>query len=224
MAVIHLGQAVFIDDDPITPKRWAESESAQIRFKKRWRSETQQAMDWFDRMAEEKGLSIHPWVEFYSLERAGVGIALVKDEKEVVDHVELREVPYFEPINTGTPAEYLEDDSGFMFEEYPDVIVENKADWERLFQVHKNHYEKKEWGAVEDAEYDGPGVYDGRDMSKFSDSADDWELGALQDQADQLTDYIFWGGLLPSDLHGEEWVEAFEKLVTEAAEEAEEEY
>lgn len=212
MGIKHLGQAVFIDDDPIQPADWKKALPGAKR--KRWGTAGEHAVGWFERMASEEGLSIHPYAEFMSLERAEIGLALIKDGKETVDSHSLKTVYYAEPMVRYTEASMLEgDEKSWAFEEEPFVEVTDKKDWQKLLESHTSAYGelRKEY------EYEGPGLYDARDMSKGYDSVEEYELSYMEDEASNLVDYIFSGGLMPSDLHGEEWVRAFEKLAIRAA-------
>jgi len=222
MAVVHLGNAVFIDKTPITPADWR----GERRLRKRWGTPTQRAIEWLDEaMARGEKVSINPWVEFPSLERAYVGVALMMDG-QVRDTITLKEVPYFEPMAPYLPYDLidseLKDAKPWMFEEMGWVEVRDKDDWESLLEAHKTAYKKED--EDDRYEYDGPGLYDGRDMTKAYDSVEDYEESVLEDQATELIDYMFSGGLLASDLKGDEWAKAFEKLALEAAEESGEEY
>lgn len=216
MAVKHVGNAVFIGD-PISPQSWSAERSKRMR----WRPGSKKIIAWLE---SGKG-AIHPYVEFPSAERAYVGVALVVDGK-VEETVELKEVPYNEPFIDYTPIENVEPDWGMhVFEEYPMVEVGSRKDWDRLKEAHDHAYteyrERQGWEPIE-AKYEGPGIYDGRDMTVYTKSAITYELERMESEAVDLIDYMFSGGLLSSDLSGTEWIDAFEKLMESAKKEMEE--
>jgi hypothetical protein len=229
MAIKHLGDAFFIDDRPIQPKRWREEMPHQHR--KRWGTAVERAMDWFDQMAKKEGLSIHPYAEFPSLERADVGLALIEGGEKVLDHWAVKsDIMYGEPRAPYLPgdmiASELKDARWYYFEEYPYVEVRNKKDWELLNELHETarerHFAENKWEYKPGHnEYRGRGIYDARDMERQYKSAEEYEISDLEREADDLIDYMFTGGLMASDLHGEEWLEAFEKLAIRAAGEEE---
>jgi len=222
MAIKHLGNAFFIDDRPITPKDWLETREARRKMAKRWGSATHRALEWLDQAADAgKKISIHPYAEFHSLERASMGVALIEGDK-VVDSIELKETSYSEPIARYLPhdliASELKDAKPWMFEEMGWVEVTDKDDWDLLREAHEGAYKRE----VEDTDYQGPGLYDGRDMQKVYGSVEELEISDMESEADSLIDYMFSGGLMGSDLQGNEWIEAFEKLALKAADEDEE--
>lgn len=222
MAIKHLGNAFFIDDRPITPKDWLETREGRRKLAKRWGSATHRALKWLDQAADEgKKISIHPYAEFHWLERAGIGVALIEGDK-VVDSIELKETSYSEPIARYLPYDLisseLKDAKPWIFEEMGWVEIRNKQDWDLLKEAHENAYKRE----IEDTEYDGPGLYDGRDMLKAYGSVEELEISDMESEADDLIEYMFSGGLMGSDLRGNEWIEAFEKLALRAADEEDE--
>lgn len=221
---IYVGDATWIDDKPVTPKDW---KSARTVGKMKWRNPTLKAAEWLDQNPE--GLAIHPYAEWPSLERVSVGLALVRKKGkkvEVVDQVELKEIGYGEPRAFVHDIKDIADAGPYLFEEYPFVEIGNKDDWDVLADIHRTGY-INQWGEGEykkrGIKYQGPGVYDGRDMGKAYKSALDYEMSDLETESDDVMDYIFSGGLLRSDLQGDEWVKAFETLLTKVEEESEEE-
>jgi len=228
----HFAEAMFTDK-PITGAHWESARKG--KHEKRWGSPTIRAINWYDAQLKESGtFKIVPYAEFPSLERVSLGLALIyttqqelkdikvkKGERKVLDSIELREVPYSEPFVRYTEAYDLEGDEGsYVFEEEPFVNVGGKKDWKKLKESHDSAYgsyrKKQGWDPVA-AEYEGPGLYDARDMSRQYKSVEEYELSAMETQADEMIDYIFSGGLMGSDLRGNEWVEAFETLAKRAA-------
>lgn len=169
---------------------------------------------------EKAGVRFVPWVEFYSLERAGVGVLAVEGDPtsgRILATKELKEIPYFEPLaplhEFKDALEALVRGNDFVFEEHPFGPIENKEDFIQVLKAMNL--------PPEDEPFEGPGIYDFRDKppSKSDDSAEDYERGSLEQETGHLIDYIFTGGIMGSDLSGEEWKKALIELMEEAADE-----
>lgn len=225
MAAIHIADATWISSEAVTPKDWVAP-----RKKMSWRRKspkTAEVEKWLE--MGKKGLAIHAYADWPSLERVQVGLALVKregDGLEILNTVELKEIQYNEPRGMVHELENIRGAGAYVFEEFPFVEIRNKDDWDVLADIHRTDY-VKQWGEEEykkrGIKYQGPGVYDGRDMGKEYKSALDYEMSDLETESDDVMDYIFSGGLMPSDLQGDEWVKAFDTLLTKVEEESSEE-
>lgn len=214
MGAKHIGNAIFIDDHPITPKDWSERKRS---VSMKWNPKTKTIISWLDKMGPRAG--IYPYAEFLSSERASIGVALVVDGR-IRDKTQIKEIQYNEPqgLDVMEISDIPDGRAAYVYEEYPFVNVQNRKDFDRLLESHHESY--PQWAEVE-RDYNGPGVYDAREMSRDYDSPEQYELAALEEEADQLIEYIFSGGLLSTDLEGEEWIKAFEQLLVDAEERGE---
>lgn len=219
MSVRHVGNGLFLDSDSVTPDEW-KSASRPGRGQMRWSSKSTKAIRWL----EESGgvVAIHPYAEFVSAERADVGLALVRDGN-VVEKLSLTEVRYNEPqgLDVMEIRDLPSGRASYVYEEYPLVNVKDERDFSALLESHLESY--PQWAHLKKPTYTGPGVYDARDMTKSYQSAAEYEIQALENEADQLVDYIFAGAALGPGLSGYEWIQAFEDLVRQAQEKSQEE-
>lgn len=139
--------------------------------------------------------NIYPYIWFPSLERVVYGLfkTVGGPEDEEIDSVEVGGHPC-EPIAPLTDFGMASDmlDSEYAFEEYPFVELEYEEDFNEAARI-----------INKDADWEGPGVYDFRDMSKAYESVEEYESEALEQEADMALDFMF---------QGEEWQDAAKEL------------
>lgn len=148
----------------------------------------------------EGAKDIYPYVEFQSAERASVGLVQIEGNPEkgaIGETEEVNEEGFSEPVGMVMEAGMAIDDADkrYVFEENPAVEFTKKAEFTEFAEAA---------GSRIRAEWDGPGVYDGRDGTKMYESADEAELADMEVWADEVIEGMF---------QGDEWEEARDKLL-----------
>lgn len=193
MTIKHRGEAMFIDDDPAYP----EDPQAQRIRRKAWRPGLP---EFFRKM------KIYAYVEFPSLERYEAGLAAIEGDPKTgkwLDSIEITygafETPRAPLTEYGEAFDAIEEEEGWMLEEFPFVEIKNKKDYVGAAKLTTMIESPEE-------NWDGPGVYDlhDRPFTKQYDSVEEYELASLEDEAEHLVDFIF---------QGEEWKQKLVSLL-----------
>lgn len=145
--------------------------------------------------------NVFPYVEFPSLERADYGLSLrdMKTQGEI-DSIEVGDTTFdpsaIAPLSDFKEAlEALEDDIGYLLEEFPMVEVTNENQWK---QVQKIMSAKQP--DTNPPVWDGPGVYDFRELTKSYDSVEEYELESMEYWANDVMDGMFQSDDWKNDL------------------------
>ena len=193
---------VWVDDEPVDPEKegW-----------RKWIPLPQEALE---------RVKVYPYAVFYSLERAGIGLISIKGDlatgKILAQH-ELREIPYYQSLapllEFDEALEAVAQKETFITEEVPHTEIIERKDYDAILKAQGINPTNEPW--------EGPGVYDVRDAppTRGWNSAEEYERDVLKEEADHLIEYIFSGGLMRSDLSGDEWKDAYSQVVKEAWEE-----
>lgn len=205
MALKHVGQARFVDDEPLTLKQVKEAAP----------------LEWVPGLER---FSIFSWVEFPSLERASYGLLAV-ETGSIDPAAEVRAGTLgFEPSTIAPLTELaealttLERGERYLVEEFPFSEITEEQDYQRAVVACIEHEGLKEspleWspkgtrGEQYRAQWKGPGVYDMRECPplKTADSVEEHELGGMEYEAGETLEYMF---------QGDEWKESLKKLLRE---------
>lgn len=199
MALVYVGEATFVDKDPVDLKEHAPRE-------------------WSPRGKMPK---IYWYASFPSLERGNYGLAVLKSgpKSAWLDHEEVREVgfdptaiaPYMD-FNEGLSE--LRKEHQYAFEEVPFVEVKKKEDYDIAFLTWKGIEGPEEMTSQErrrimdfelkrESNWKGPGLYDFRDMTRGAKSVEQYEIDSMEYWANDLLD----GG------YDDDWESALHKLL-----------
>jgi hypothetical protein len=190
--MIHVGNAVFMEESEIDvseelPKFWSPRQNVRV----------------------------YPYVEFPSLERAYVGLALVKESKKGpkekwIDSVQVDQMTWENSIAPLTEfreaLELLGEGTKWAFEEYPYVEVDTEGDYKKALLAIADEAEgPKEWSPRkkdEDSGWEGPGVYDFRERppTRVYKSVLEYEMSSMESEADGALEYMFQGDKWKEDL------------------------
>jgi hypothetical protein len=197
MPIKHIGNAVFVETEPmdisgVAPKEWTPA---------------------------RKGLKAYAYVEFPSLERAYYGIFLTRggpeDEEEGSKSVGMQTWEQPVALYWDVADAFRELGEKYAFEENPFVEVTDKKDYDRvlLALADEDPDDPKSWSprahkALEEGDWTGPGLYDFRERppSKAYDSALEYEILSMEEEADQTLDYMY---------QGEDWEKELRELLAE---------
>jgi len=168
MAIKHVGNAVFIDTDPI-----------------------------------EEYPNVFSWVEFPTLEWARYGLSLMEGndpEGKEIDSVEVGSTSFSpDAIAPQTLFEEAIEELGsgkfLSIEEFPMVEVTDESQWKEVQEI----MAKKE-PDTEPPAWEGPGIYDFRELHKAYDSVEAYELDGLTYWADDTIGFMFQGDEWKSSL------------------------
>lgn len=153
--------------------------------------------------------NVFPWVRFPSLERATYGLALHEGDagSPEIDSIKVSEST-FDPTTIAPMADFgeavraaSEANPNYYFEEVPMVEIVDAAGFDHLKNAFVDPRYKAAWA---DAEFEKPGIYDGREGS-FEGSVEDYEDGDMAFWAEDTLEYMF---------QGDEWKEALEVLLS----------
>lgn len=184
MALVYVGDATFVEKEPIDLKEYAPRE---------WSPRDDPKVYWY--------------VQFPSLERLSYGLALLKKgpKSKWLDHKEVGTNRFFEPIaplwDFSDALKELEvaavkgKDRSSSFEESPFVEVKTRDDYNKAFILFRR---VENWEGMTDQErerimrfelqdesnWKGPGVYDFRDMTKHA-TVEKYEIESMEFWADQ---------------------------------------
>lgn len=206
MSIIEVTPGSFIDDEPV-------GEDDVKRELARLGAPPSEAPRFRD---------IYPYVQFHSLERASYGLVLTAGAPRgrTLDYEETGETGFenLAPLNDLDDAvENLERGDEVVFEEAPYAEILDEADYNRTLRAAAGEVddEPEEWepgkepaGAPEGepSVWDGPGVYDLRDLppTKSWPSVEEYEAEAMDREASDLVDFMF---------QGDEWRDTLRDLV-----------
>jgi len=197
MALVYVGEATFVDKDPVDVKAHAPR-------------------DWSPR---SKNPSVYWYVRFPSLERAEYGLALLNKgpKSKWIDHEEIREVTFdpsaIAPLNDFKEAlKYLEEGekSKHVFEEFPSVEVKSEEDYKAALAAFLGIGRgPRDWSPNDEkrleaeSNWKGPGVYDFRDMTRHSKSVEEYEKGDME----------FWANDVLDGAYDDDWEPKLQKLL-----------
>ena len=194
MKLVYVGDATFVDKEPVDVSEAAPRE-------------------WSPRKAPK----VYWYVRFFSLERAGYGLALLEKgpKSKWIDHEEIRE-QMFDSTAVAPLTDYreglelLEKGRRGMLEDFPFVEVKTEEDYNTaLAQFLDVEEGPREWSprAVkkieEESNWKGPGVYDFRDMTLHSKSVEEYEKDNMKYWAKDVLDSSF----------DDEWEPVLKKLL-----------
>lgn len=210
MALKHVGDGRFVDDEPLSLKMIREAAPQA------WPSDLER-------------YSIFPWVEFYSLERAGYGLMAIGEGKPSVSE-EVRE-QQFDPSTIAPLTEIaevlktLEAGERYLVEEFPFSEITEASDYRKAIaaclKIKDFEVSPLDWSPRStsrdgmrvkyESQWTGPGVYDMRECppAKHADSVEEYELESMEAEADDVIDYMF---------QGDEWKESLRDLISELLE------
>lgn len=163
--IIHLGNAVFVDTDPVDPPEGSE--------------------------APPEG-HIYPYAEFRSLEHVSYGLRLTAGgpRGEEVDSIEVGQYgmeplsPYWE---FGDALKEIGRGASHAFEDVPYVEIETEEQYNEVLDALKLEEDE---GDI----FDGPGLYDFRDSPPtYQGTVEDNELEDMSSAADDAFDFMFQG-------------------------------
>jgi len=194
MKLVYVGDATFVDKEPVdvseaAPREWSPRKTPKVYW----------------------------YVRFFSLERAGYGLALLEKgpKSKWIDHEEIRE-QMFDPTTVAPLTDYreglelLEKGRRGMLEDFPFVEVKTEEDYNTaLAQFLDVEEGPREWSprAVkkieEESNWKGPGVYDFRDMTLHSKSVEEYEKDNMEYWAKDVLDSSF----------DDEWEPVLKKLL-----------
>jgi len=194
MKLVYVGDATFVDKEPVdvseaAPREWSPRKTPKVYW----------------------------YVRFFSLERAGYGLALLEKgpKSKWIDHEEIRE-QMFDPTTVAPLTDYreglelLEKGRRGMLEDFPFVEVKTEEDYNTaLAQFLDVEEGPREWSprAVkkieEESNWKGPGVYDFRDMTLHSKSVEEYEKDNMGYWAKDVLDSSF----------DDEWEPVLKKLL-----------
>lgn len=189
MALKHVGGGKFVDEDPVDVKDAAPRE-------------------WFPGLERFK---VYPWVEFYSLERAGYGLLATEGahDAEVVATYETGE-QIFDPTAVASLMEFkealeaIEEGARYSLEEFPYSEITQEEDYNRVLAACLGQEvtppSSKDWSPrgepgpkKETSLWTGPGVYDMRDCppSRSYESVEEFEISSMEYWADDTLEFMF---------------------------------
>lgn len=197
MALVYVGEATFVDKDPVDLTEHAPRE-------------------WSPRGKMPK---IYWYVRFRSLERAEYGLALLRSgpRSKWLDHKEVREV-MFEPTAIAPYFQFseglseLQSGHKYGFEEVPFVEVENEEDYNlALVAFLENQEGPRDWSPEvrkkkrikEESNWKGPGLYDFRDMTRGAKSVEEYEKDSME----------YWAKDALDSSYDDDWEPTLHKLL-----------
>jgi hypothetical protein len=192
MKLVYVGDATFVEKEPV---------------------------DLTDTVVREltlpKAPKVYWYVRFFSLERAGYGLALLTKgpKSKWIDHEEIREQT-FDPTVVAPLTEFseglelLEEGRRSMLEEYPFVEVTKEEDYKKALAAFLKESEgPREWSPrnklEEESNWKGPGVYDFRDMTLHTKSVEQYEIDGME----------YWAKDVLDTSEDDDWEETLKKLL-----------
>jgi len=197
MSLVYVGDSTFVDKEPLS-----DDELERVL-----------PHDWSPKLA---GIKVYPWIKFTSLERAYYGLQIRKagPKSKVIESVDVatQTMEVIAPINDFNDAlKNLQEGHKYAFEEVPFVEISTVDDYNRVLShaAGEDDPSPHDWSPKKrepDSNWKGPGVYDLRDKppTRSYKSVEAYERQAMEDNADQILDYMF---------QGEEWEEKLGKLI-----------
>jgi hypothetical protein len=206
LALKHVGNSRFVDDEPLSLEEIRKAAP----------------LEWVPGLER---YSIFPWVEFYSLERAGYGLVAIGEGKPSVSK-EVRE-QQFDPSTIAPLTEFseaikaLEDGETYLADEFPYVEITEERDYRRAvaacLEIKGSKASPLDWSPRDrqdekrvkyESKWEGPGVYDVRECppSKHAASVEEYELDGMEAEASDVLDFMF---------QGDEWKDSLRELISE---------
>jgi len=194
MKLVYVGDATFVEKDPedlteVAPRQWSPRKSPKVYW----------------------------YVRFFSLERAGYGFALLEKgpKSKWIDHEEVHE-QMFDPTAVAPLTDFreglelLEKGRLGMLEEYPFVEVTSEEDYNQALAAFLEIKEgPREWSPrtkktiEEESNWDGPGVYDFRDMTIHAKSVEEYEKDGME----------YWAKETLDSAYEDDWQPALQRLL-----------
>lgn len=212
MTIKHIGNAVFIDTDPVRPDLLVSPKKGPGSTM-RWNPKKKDDARWMDAM-EKKGLAIYPYVEWPNLENAYVGLALAqkrRDKYEIIEKTQVDHMGYNEPRTPLVELRDLDEQSRYIIEDIPFVEIESEEQFYDLVRLNNAWYRDDK---SHSDKWVGPGIYDAREMDRAYESQVAYELADLENESVDVIDFMF---------QDDKWEESFGELLEEMKKYAEEE-